>query len=206
MDVFEAIKWRRSVRKFAPKKIEDEKILNILEAARLAPSSSNQQAWHFVVIDDKTIIEQIPKQVAMGTKMIIPWLKDAPLVIAGCYTKAVTHIVGELFGHDNHLIDVSIAMTHIALAATALDIGTCFVGWFNERRLKKLLKVPGNYRIAVLLAMGYPAESSTSKSIGGIEPRSRKKLEEIVSRNQFGRNFKNDPRPDERPKAPADSF
>ena len=186
MDVFEAIKWRRSVRKFAPKKIEREKIVKILEAARLAPSSSNRQAWHFVVIDDQSIIEQIPKQVALGTKAIIPWLKDAPVVIAGCYTKAVTHIIGQLFGHENYLVDVSIAMSHIALAATTLGIGTCFIGWFNETKLKALLGIPPHYRVAVLLALGYPADASTPEGIGGVMPRSRKTLNEIVSYNKFG--------------------
>ena len=81
MDVFKAIQWRRSVRKFSQQKIEREEILQILEAARLAPSSSNRQTWHFVLIDDKSIIEQIPKQVAIGTKMIVPWIKDAPLLL-----------------------------------------------------------------------------------------------------------------------------
>ena len=186
MDVFKAIKWRRSVRSFAPKKIEREKILQILEAARLAPSSSNRQAWHFVVIDDKSIIEKIPKQVVMGRKMIVPWIKDAPLVIAGCYTKAITHAIAQLFSHENHLVDVSIAMSHIALAATALGVGTCFVGWFNEKKLKKLLNIPGRYKIAVLLALGYPADKSTAESIGGIAPRPRKSLKEIVSYNKYG--------------------
>jgi len=186
MDVFEVMKWRRSVRKFAPRKIEREKVLQILEAARIAPSSSNRQAWHFVVIDDPKIIEQIPKQVAMGDKLIIKWLKDAPLVIAGCYTKAVTHYIAQLFGHENHLVDISIAMTHICLAATALGIGTCFVGWFHHKKLKKLLGIPNRYDIAVLLVLGYPADESTEQGIAGIAPRPRKKLEEIVSYNRFG--------------------
>jgi nitroreductase len=186
MDVFKAIQWRRSVRRFAPQKIEREKVLHVLEAARLAPSSSNRQTWHFVVIDDTSIMEQIPKQVALGTKMLVPWIKDAPLVIAGCYTKAWTHVIAQLFGHENHLVDVSIAMAHIALAATALGIGTCFVGWFNESKLKKLLGMPQNYGIAVLLVLGYPADTSTTESIGGIEPRPRKALKEIVSYNRFG--------------------
>lgn len=189
MDVFKAIRWRRSVRNFSPQKIEREKLLQILEAARIAPSSSNRQAWHFVVIDDPKIIEQIPKQVAMGTKAIIPWIKGAPVIIAGCYTKAMTHHVAQLFGHENNLVDVSIAMTHIALAATALNIGTCFVGWFNESKLKKLLNIPRKYKIAVLLALGYPADESTDEGIGGIAPRPRKSLKEIISYNKFGEYF-----------------
>ncbi len=189
MDVFRAIQWRRSVRRFSPRKIEREKIHRILEAARLAPSSSNRQAWHFVVIDDQSIIEQIPKQVLTGSKSIIAWIKDAPLIIAGCYTKAYTHIIGQLFGHENHLVDVSIAMSHIVLAATALGIGTCYVGWYNEKSLKKLLRIPRHYSIAVLLALGYPIDRSTEESIGGIAPRPRKRLDEIVSYNEYGKKL-----------------
>lgn len=185
MDVFEAIKWRRSVRKFAPQKIEKEKLLKILEAGRLAPSSSNRQMWHFVVIDEPRIINEIPQKVAFGTKSIISWIKNAPLVIVGCYTKAITHLVAEMFGHENHLIDITIAMTHMVLEATELGIGSCYIGWFNEKHLKKILKIPDNYRIGLLVVMGYPAEPSRPEGIGGIKPRSRKELKAIVSYNQW---------------------
>lgn len=186
MDIFELMKWRRSVRNFSSRKIERKTILKILEAARIAPSSSNRQAWHFVVIDNRSHIEQIPKQVILGEQIATKWLKEAPLVIAGCYTKAFTHRIAKVFDHENYLVDVSIAMTHIALAATALGIGTCFVGWYNHRKLKKLLNIPKRYNIAVLMALGYPAKESTEKAIGGIEARSRKALADIVSYNSFG--------------------
>lgn len=189
MDVFEAIQWRRSVRKFSPRTIDREKIRQLLEAARLAPSSSNQQAWHFVVIDDKSIIEEIPKQVLIGTRSIISFVKDAPLIITGCYAKKLTHVAARLFGHENDIIDIAIAMTHIVLAATELGIGTCYIGWFNVRKLKNLLRIPREYDIALLLALGYPVEASTDEGIGGIAPRPRKSLGKIVSYNRFGNVF-----------------
>jgi nitroreductase len=186
MDVFKAVQWRRSVRNFAPRKIERETLVRILDTARLAPSSSNRQTWHFVIIDDPEIIAQIPKQVAMGDRMIIKWLKDAPCVIAGCYAKALTHHIAKLFDHENHLIDVSIAMTHICLAATAFGIGSCYVGWFNTKKLKKLLSIPAKFSIALLLALGYPRDQSTDEGIAGITPRPRKTFDEVVSYNRFG--------------------
>ena len=186
MDFFKLIKWRRSVRKFATHAIEREKLIQILEAARIAPSSSNRQAWHFVVIDDKKLIEQIPKQVAMGEKMAAAFLKNAPCVIAGCYTKALTHQLARLFKHENYLVDVSIAMHQICLAAAALGIGSCYVGWFHTRKLKKLLEIPPHYSIAVLLALGYPAEPSTEEAIGGVPSRARKDFSDIVSHNIYG--------------------
>lgn len=188
-DIFEIMQRRRSVRKFVPQKIEPEKLRQILDMARIAPSSSNRQAWHFVVIDDPAIIAEIPKQVALGDKVVISWLKEAPCVIAGCYTKAVTHHIAKLFGHENHLIDIAIAMTHICLAATALGIGSCFVGWFNTKRLKKLLALPARYHVAVLLALGYPVNGSTDEGIGGIKPRARKEFDEVVSLNKYGNSL-----------------
>jgi nitroreductase len=189
MDVFEAIKWRRSVRKFSTQKVEREKVLQILEAARLAPSSSNRQAWHFVVVDDPSVIKQIPGTVPVGTQRIITFIKDAPLVIIGCYSKAFTHYVAQLAGHENHLVDVSIAMTHMTLAATELGIGSCWVGWYGESKLRTILKIPRRYRVVALLVLGYPAEPSTKESIAGIPARPRKSLKEIVSHNRFGENY-----------------
>jgi nitroreductase len=171
---------------FSSKKIESEKLEQILEAARLAPSSCNSQAWHFIVIDDPALIKKIPQQVALGDRMIINWLKDAPCVIAGCYTKAILHQISQIFDHNNHLIDVSIAMTHICLAATEMGIGSCFVGWFHTKKLKKLLGLPARYEIATLLVLGYPLDESTELGIAGIKARPRKKFDAIVSHNRYG--------------------
>jgi nitroreductase len=189
MDVFRAIKWRRSVRNFSPQQIEREKISQILEAARLAPSSSNRQAWHFVVVDDKKIIEQIPGTVPVGTRRIVSFISSAPLVIVGCYTKALTHYLAQLTGHENYLVDVSIAMTHMTLAATEQGIGTCWVGWYGESKLQKVLKLPRRYKIVALLVLGYPAGASTEEAMGGIPARPRKDLSDIVSYNKFGAEF-----------------
>lgn len=189
MDVFEAIKWRRSVRSFSQRPIERGRVMQILEAARLAPSSSNRQAWHFVVVDDKAIIEQIPGTVPVGTQRIVNFIKKAPLVIAGCYTKAITHYIAQFAGHENHLVDVSIAMAQMTLAATELGIGTCWIGWYGESRLRKLLKLPRRYRIVALLVLGYPVEPSTEESIAGIPARPRKALADIVSHNTFGERY-----------------
>ena len=190
MDVFKAIQWRRSVRQFSPKKIDHGKLEQILEAARLAPSSCNSQAWHFIAIDDPAIIKQIPQQVALGDKMIISWLKDAPCLIAGCYTRAMFHQISQLFDHNNHLIDISIAMTHICLAATELGIGSCFVGWFHTKKLKKLLALPARYQIATLLVLGYPSSESDEQGIAGIKARPRKKFDDIVSLNTYGNRLR----------------
>ena len=189
MNVFETVKHRRSVRRYADRAIEPEKLNQILESARLAPSSSNRQAWHFIVIDDPALRSKITEKLPLGSKKLMVWIKNAPVIIVGLYYKALTHVIGEMFGHENYLIDLSIAMTHMVLTATELDIGTCFVGWFNEQHIKRVLDIPANYRIGILLAMGYPGNPSNKQGIGGIKPRPRKKLSEIVSKNRFGEPF-----------------
>lgn len=186
MDVFKALQWRRSVRNFSPQKIEPDKVRQILEAGRLAPSSSNAQGWHFVVVGDEKLIRAIPDQAPLGVDRITSFARNAALVIVGCYTKKLSHAIAEVFHHENHLIDISIAMTQMTLAATALGIGTCWIGWFSDKKLRKLLGIPIQYRVACLLALGYPAEGSTPEGIGGIKPRPRKDLKEIVSFNKFG--------------------
>jgi nitroreductase len=186
MDVFKAIQWRRSVRNYAPQRIEPEKVLQILEAGRLAPSSSNSQGWHFVVVDDENLIRAIPAQAPLGVDRITSFAGKAALIIVGCYSRKLTHAIAQLFDHQNHLIDISIAMTQMTLAATDLGIGTCWIGWFSDKKLRKLLSIPSRYKIACLLALGYPAEKSTPDSIGGIKPKTRKDLKEIVSFNKYG--------------------
>jgi nitroreductase len=186
MDVMEAIRWRRSVRRFSGRKIEWGDMMLILEAGRLAPSSSNAQGWHFVVVDDDKLIQAIPGMAPLGVDRITAFARGASAIIVGCYTKKLTHAIAEVFRHENHLIDVSIAMTQMTLAATSLGIGSCWIGWFSDKKLRKMLGIPDRYRIACLIALGYPEQASTARGIGGIEPRPRKDMKNIVSINQFG--------------------
>ncbi len=186
MDVFEAIQLRRSIRTFSARKIDRVSLERILEAGRLAPSSSNRQAWHFIVVDDPEIKKLIPGHLPIGSRRFVSWIKNAPVIVVGLYYKAVTHMLGELFGHKNHLIDLSIAMTNMVLAATELDIGTCFIGWFNEKYLKKILSIPAKYRIGLIVVMGYAEKTSNEQGIGGAKAKPRKKLGEIVSYNKYG--------------------
>jgi len=186
MDIFNTIKWRRSVRKYSSQKIEPEIVRQILEAGQLAPSSSNAQGWHFVVVDDKNLIQAIPGQAPLGVDRVTSFARGAAMIIVGCYTRRLTHLIAQVFDHENHLIDIAIAMTHMTLAATGLGIGTCWIGWFSDRKLRKLLGIPNRYKVACLLALGYPAEKSTADGIGGLKPRPRKGLREIVSFNKFG--------------------
>ncbi len=189
MELKRVIAWRRSVRRFQARPIPKEILIEILDAARLAPSSSNSQPWHFIVVDRSDLIERIASSAPIGTRSIISWARDAAAIIVCCYRKRITHHLAGLFGHDNHLIDLAIATDHLVLRATDLGIGSCWIGWFNESRIRKILAIPRGYRIGVLVALGYPEQPSNEKGIGGIEARPRKPLSEITSYNLFSDPF-----------------
>ncbi|MDP2961027.1 MAG: nitroreductase family protein [candidate division Zixibacteria bacterium] len=164
MNVFEAIKSRRSIRSFLDKPIEEEKLLRVLEAGRLAPSSKNLQEWKFVVVKDKKLRKKLV--VAANNQH---FLAEAPVVIIGCAT-LVNYVMS--CGQYAYPIDLAIAMDHMTLQAVEEGLGTCWIGSFKEDEVKKILNIPENMRIVELLPLGYPKTIPPA--------RTRKKLGEIV--------------------------
>ncbi|MEM2987439.1 MAG: nitroreductase family protein [Candidatus Bathyarchaeia archaeon] len=173
MEVFEAVQIRRSIRAYEPTSIPKNKLMRVLEAGRLAPSASNIQPWHFIVVTDAE------KREKLAQAPFAKFLKEAPVVIVGC---------GDWKASSKwFMVDVAIAMQNMVLTATSMGLGTCWVGSFDESQVRKLLKIPENYRVVALLAMGYPREKFdlTGKVLHLI--RRRKPLEKIVSFEEFGK-------------------
>jgi nitroreductase len=153
--VIDAIRKRRSVRKYRQVPVEKEKIIDIIEAARLAPSASNRQPWRFVTVSDTQLKDKVVKE-SLG--VINQWALSSPLLIVGCSIKRnlITHYLGESITKVRyHIIDVVIAMEHIVLTAEELGLSTCWIGWFNENKIKRILDIPSNWSIAGILAAGY---------------------------------------------------
>lgn len=152
MDVFEAIKTRKSVRGFKDRPVEREKIEKLLEAARLAPSASNRQEWRFVVVTDaekrKALAAVAKNQAFVG---------QAPVVLA-CCAETDNHVMS--CGQLCYPIDVAIAIDHMTLAAVEMGLGTCWIGAFDEKEVKKLLGIPDAIRVVQLLPVGYPEDPS----------------------------------------------
>ena len=171
---------RRSVRAFADRPVSREDIVAIGEAARVAPSACNSQTWRFVAVTDRDRIDRLCNE---AMRPVIPnrWLSQAPLVIAGCSKlDIVANRIGKgVTGIEYFQIDLGIAMEHMVLKATELGLGTCWIGWFKESRVKQILEIPTHVRVMALLAVGYPAD-------GPIPERSRKPLDKIMFLETWG--------------------
>jgi nitroreductase len=179
MDVFEAIEKRRSIRNYEPTPVPEEKLLKILEAARLAPSAGNQQPRHFIVVTDAE------KRKALSGGIWAKFLKQTPVVIAACGDEEASP--------EWYAVDVAIAVENMVLAATGDGLGTCWIGSFDEDQVRAVLKIPKNLRVIVLLAVGYPSdkEGVMSKVLRAV--RKRKPLEELVSVEEYGKAYEKTP-------------
>ncbi len=185
MDVLEAIKTRRSIRKYKTDPVDDKTVEILLEAARLAPSWANTQCWKFIVIRDNAtklkIAETIADNPTLGSNPSLNAIKTAPVVIVACAEKGVS---GGFQGKpstdkgDWCMFDVALAMQNLVLAATSLGLGTVHVGLFDARKVEALLGVPEKYCVVEMTPIGYPEFQPN--------PRPRKELAEIVFHEKFG--------------------
>jgi nitroreductase len=164
MDVIEAIRQRRSIRKYRPDAVEEEKLKSILEAGRLAPSAGNRQEWRYIIVKD-------PKKRALLSEAALgqTFVKQAPVVIVAC---AQTDYHKMTCGQLSYLIDVAISLDHMTLKAQEEGLGTCWVGAFEADKVKKILEIPEEVPVVELLTLGYPDETPP--------PRPRLPLEKIT--------------------------
>lgn len=169
MDVFLALKERRSVRHYKPLPVEEGKLKRVLEAARLAPSAGNRQPWKFVIVRDEAKREALAK--AANDQAFVA---EASVVIAACATQT-DHVMAN--GQYCYPIDLAIAVDHMTLVAVEEGLGTCWIGAFSEPEVKRILKIPERVRVVALLPLGYPEPGSRTSS--------RKRLEQIVSFERF---------------------
>jgi len=152
MNVSDAIRTRKSVRSYLPRQVEDEKLTAVLEAARLAPSAGNRQEWRFVIVRDAETRRRIAEAANNQT-----FIGEAPAVIVAC---AETDGRIMMCGQACYPIDVAIALDHIALAAVEHGLGTCWIGAFNEEKVKQILSIPEKIRVVELMPIGYATDPS----------------------------------------------
>jgi len=168
MDIFQAITGRRSVRAFQSQQIPSDTLRKILEAARVAPSARNLQQWKFVAVTEPTKIKELAATTGQN------FVSTAPAIIAGVSLDPERIMTCEV---PAYAVDLAIAMSNITLAATALGLGTCWIGKFHQQQAKRVLHIPSKYKVVQLMPIGYPADSPS--------PKVRKSFEEVVSFNSF---------------------
>lgn len=171
---------RQSVRHYSARLVEHEKLERCLEAARVAPSACNSQPWRFVVIDDPQLKDAVAGKTFSKLVSFNRFSVQAPVLVAVISEKPkfITQVGGFLKRKEYNLIDVGIVAEHFCLQAAAEGLGTCILGWFDEKGVKKLLKVPKRKRVVLILAVGY---SVTDK----LRTKDRKPLDEIRTYNSF---------------------
>ncbi|TET19257.1 nitroreductase [Candidatus Bathyarchaeota archaeon] len=161
MEFMDVVKKRRSIRKYKPGPILEKVVHQILEAARLAPSGSHLQPWHFIVVKDPETKNKLG---------IYPWAAEAPIVIVGCTDPEASP--------RWHIVDLTIAFEHLVLAAASFGLGTCWIGrLYSDETTKKVLGIPARMKVLAVTPLGYPDQIP--------EPKTRKSLSEIVHYEKF---------------------
>lgn len=165
MSTIDSILNRYSVRKYENKEIPQEILSQILEAGRQAPSAANRQPIRFVVVKDGEIAKNF------SNALFNRFVKDAPMIIVGCAD------VKSLLTGKWAVIDTTIALQNMVIAAWSLGVGSCWIGAFDEEKIKTLLKIPGDWKVVALVTFGYPAEEP--------KPKKKKAVEELFGFNSF---------------------
>ncbi|KXA92998.1 hypothetical protein AKJ64_01655 [candidate division MSBL1 archaeon SCGC-AAA259E17] len=171
MDVEEAILRRRAVRSFEDREVPKEKLEEIMNSVRMAPSASNKQDWKFVIVMDDEKKEEVYRAANKQS-----FVKEASAVIAGITTDPEYRMS---CGIPSGVVDLSIAMDHLTLKAAEEGLGTCWIGAFDQEKAKDVLEVPDEYEIVALMPIGYPKTSLEKRS------KNRAEAREIVSYNTF---------------------
>jgi len=179
MEVLEAIRTRRSIRKYKTDPVDDKTLVTVLEAARWAPSWANTQCWRFIVVRDGATKNKLADTLD-ETNPARDAIRNAPLVIVACAELGKAgRKEGELVTDkgDWFMFDVALAMQNLVLAAHSLGLATVFVGRFDAREAARILEVPQGYCVVAMTPLGYPDETK--------EPRPRKEPSEIVFYNKW---------------------
>lgn len=177
--ILELIKSRQSDRKYSDKPLEREKLDRIIEAGRMAPSACNAQPWKFIVVTKPDLREQAA--VAASAKLVGMniFVGQAPVIVVVVREKPnfSSKVGGTIKNRDYSLIDIGIASENICLQAKAEGIGSCMIGWFDEKLLKKILNIPKSKRVELIITLGYSLSDQREKK--------RKPEEVTVSYNKY---------------------
>lgn len=164
MSVFDVILSRRSIRRYKDKEVPKDVLDNIVEAGRQSPSAANRQPYRFVIVTDAELKKAI-------SGLVSRFVKSAPVVIVGCANPKAM-LTGKW-----STVDTAIALENMVLAAWSLGVGSCWIGSFDEEKVKSSLKIPHDWKVVALVCFGYPAETP--------KQRKKKATTELFKLNHF---------------------
>lgn len=179
-DFYELVQKRQSDRKFdSNRAVESEKIQRILEAARLSPSACNAQPWHFIVVDEPELKDKVAQAASAKLLGMNHFTKQAPvhIIVVEENVNLSSGIGGWVKNKEFAHLDIGITAAHIVLAACNEGLGTCILGWFDEKKMRSLLNIPASKRVVLDIVVGYSLQESRQKK--------RKPYNDIVSKNIY---------------------
>ena len=181
MAFLDLVKQRRSVREFLNDPVDRDIVMMCLEAARLAPSACNSQPWRFIVVDDDQVRERLCKGAFRGLHFFNSFARTAPVIVVIVSEKSrfLARLGGRIKDTRYYLLDIGIAGEHLILQAQELGLGTCWIGWFNEKAVKSVLDIPNNRKIDVMIALGYYDRQKMKSE------QTRYPIEELISFNTY---------------------
>ncbi len=180
MSFLDLVRQRYSVRRYADKSVPRAAIDRCIEAARLAPSACNSQPWKFVVVDDDDKRKAIAQAAVLKGSGLNRFAAEAPVLVCvvSQRQKLLPKLAGMIKRRDFSLMDIGIAAEHFCLQATEEGLGTCMLGWFNERKVKQVLSIPKGRRVELMITLGYPADEN-------VPEKNRNSIDEISSYNDY---------------------
>ncbi len=171
---------RRSVRDFSDKPVPREDVLKCVEAASLAPSAHNVQPWRYTIVDEPALKDELCDKAFSGIFFMNRFARKAPvLIVVTAEPDAVADRLGKIvLGLQYFLLDIGASIEHLLLQASDLGLGSCWLGWYSEKGVKKALGIPKDKKVVSLICLGHPAKTEAAE-------KRRKPLEDIVSFNGF---------------------
>jgi nitroreductase len=178
-DILNFINSRQSDRKYSDKPVEKEKLERIIEAGRMAPSACNAQPWKFIVVTDPELVLKVADAASAKLIGMNSFVAQASVILVIVREKPnmSSKVGATIKNKDYSLIDIGIATENICLQAKAEGIGSCIIGWFDERQIRKLLEIPKSKRVELIITLGYSLSEQREKR--------RKPAEETVSYNKY---------------------
>jgi nitroreductase len=172
---------RQSVRKYQDKLVEKGKMEKLIEAVHLAPSASNSQPWKVIIVNEPDLKNRVAKASFNKAISFNKFTVQAPVIAVFVMEKAkpITQIGGSIKNKEFPQYDIGIAAGYFCLQATELGLGTCMIGWFNEKKIQKILKIPKKRKIGLLITLGYPPDDYK------LRKKIRKPVDEIYRYNSY---------------------